>query len=206
MVKRLLTLFSTLFFLSAAASAYSVEGLYVEGLLGAAWLTDSDISEAGGNAEISYENGALFGIAMGYQLNMFRVEAELSYMQNDIDDTTANGVSYDSIGDVSGTAAMFNAYYDFQTSSAITPYLTAGLGWAWVEVEDFNIPGSNQGDFTEDDSVFAYQVGLGAVYEVVENLFFDLRYRYFATEDAEFNTNEVEIGSHQAILGLRYNF
>jgi len=39
---------------------------------------------------------------------------------------------------------------------------------------------------SEDDTVFAYQIGAGAGYAVNKNITIDLKYRYFATEDPDF--------------------
>jgi outer membrane autotransporter protein len=190
-------------------TAHAADGPYVGFNVGAAMLTDSDVtdSEAPGDAiELSYDNGWTMGAAVGYRLNNFRVEGEISYQKNDIDETSAMGFSMDSSGDVSGLSFLVNGYYDFANQTAFTPFLSAGLGYARVEVNDYNLAGSGFADFNEDDSVFAYQFGAGVGYAVNESITIDLKYRYFTTSDPDFDGSEAEIASHNILLGLRYSF
>ena len=190
-----------------AAKAYSAEGYYIGGNIGAGMLSDSDISAPNVvNGELSYDTGMVFGAVVGYDFNQFRVEGEIGYQENDVDNFSAGGVSLDGSGDVNGTVFLINGYYDFMTTSAFIPYITAGLGWANIEINDFNTPGSGVPDINDDDSVFAYQIGLGAGYEINPNFIVDLKYRYFGTDDPELADGEVEVGSHQIIFGLRYYF
>ena len=91
-------------------------------------------------------------------------------------------------------------------NSAFTPYLSAGLGFAKVEVNDLNVPGSGLPNSNDDDTVFAYQVGVGVGYAVNEKVTIDAKYRYFATSDHEFDTREAEFASHNFFFGVRVNF
>lgn len=195
-----------LVFTSAAMAA---DGPYVSANLGLAMLSDSDITDStvpGIDMELSFDSGWTIGAAAGYRFSNFRVEGELAYQANDIDETSAFGFSVDSSGDVAGTAFMVNGYYDFVNSSPFTPFISAGLGYANVEINDYTIPGSGIPAYNDDDSVFGYQLGIGVGYSVNENVVLDLRYRYFATEDLEFDTTEVEVNSHNFMVGVRYNF
>ena len=94
---------------------------------------------------------------------------------------------------------MGNAYYDFSTEGSFSPYIGAGLGYANVEadLDDF-------GD--EDDNVFAYQFILGGSFASSETLSVDLQYRYFATDDPEFDGLEAEYSTHNLMIGLRQSF
>jgi opacity protein-like surface antigen len=190
--------------------AYSADGPYLGAIVGVAFLSDSDVTDStapGIPLELSYDSGLKFGAAIGYRfLDNARIEGEVSYQQNDVDQTSALGVSLDSTGDAAGIAFLVNGYYDFTNTTAFTPYVSAGLGFAKVEINDYNILGSGTPDFSDDDSVFAYQVGLGIGYAVTDKVTLDVKYRYFAAEDAEFDTTEVEIASHDILLGVRFNF
>lgn len=189
--------------------AYSADGPYLGANIGVAWLSDSDVTDStvpGIPLELSYDSGLTVGAAIGYRFGNGRIEGEVSYQQNDVDQTSALGVSLDSTGDTEGIAFLLNGYYDFTNTTAFTPYVSAGLGYAKIEINDYNIPGSGIPNFSDDDSVFAYQVGLGIGYAVTDKVTLDAKYRYFATEDAEFDTSEVEIASHNVLLGVRFNF
>jgi len=189
------------------AQAYSADGPYLSANLGLAALSDSDITNPGEESEeLSYDTGWTLGAAVGYRFNNVRVEGELSYQKNDADQLSQMGDISDMKGDATSTALLVNGYYDFANESAFTPYISAGLGYAKVETNDMNVVGSSGSDFNEDDGVFAYQVGAGVGYAVNENVTLDLKYRYFATEDAELDTSEVEFASHNFLVGIRYNF
>jgi opacity protein-like surface antigen len=116
------------------------------------------------------------------------------------------GVDVDLTGDVTSLSLLMNGYYGFVNNSAFTPYLSAGLGFAKVEVNDFNVPGSGLPDSNDDDTVFAYQVGVGVGCAVNEKVTIDVKYRYFATSDPEFDTTEAEFASHNFLFGVRVNF
>jgi len=189
-------------------SAFAADGLYLGANIGVAMLSDSDVNDPSSpvGIELSYDTGWKLGAALGYRLSNFRIEGELAYQKNDIDKTKALGIDIDSTGDVSGVAFLVNGYYDFTNSTAFTPYVSAGLGYANVEVNDYSLVGSGGLKFNEDDSVFAYQFGVGVGYSVNEKVTIDLKYRYFATSDPKFDTVEVDVASNDIILGIRYNF
>lgn len=178
--------------------AYSKEGVYVSGNFGATVPLDSDVTDS--DAEITFDTG--WGIlgAVGYDFGMFRLEGELGYQENDLDEGKLWGYSLPLDGDVSSFSGLINGYVDYHNSSRFTPYITAGLGMANVEVS------SSQYWNSDDDTVFAYQFGLGCAYNITEELVIDVRYRYFATEDPSFDLMEVESASNNFYAGLRYTF
>lgn len=177
--------------------AYAV-GPYMSGNLGVAIPLDSDID--GTDAKITSDTG--FGMlgAVGYDFGMFRLEGELGYQESDLDKIKGYGESFSLGGDVSVLSGLVNGYVDFHNDTKFTPYLTAGLGMANVDVS------SNQYWSSDDDTVFAYQFGAGCTYDITTALALDIRYRYFATDDPEFDLMEVELASNNVYAGLRYSF
>jgi outer membrane autotransporter protein len=195
-----------IFFSSSASSA---EGFYVSGNIGFAMLSDSDITDSttpGLTITMEYDTGLALGGALGYDFNRFRVEGEISYQTNDVDKISVLGIPFSASGDVSSLAFLINGYFDFVNDSAFTPYISAGLGYAKIEFNDLNVSGSGLSGASDDDSVFAYQVGLGVGYAVTEKFTIDVKYRYFATEDPEFDTTTAEVASHNFLFGVRFNF
>lgn len=190
------------------------DGPYVRGNLGLAMLSDSDVSDStfpGISAEVDFDNGYALGFAMGYGFQSTRIEAEIAYQKNELDigTFTVAGGGSDSVplkGDTSSLAFLVNGYFDFKNSTAITPFITAGLGLAKVNVNDFNVSGSGFPSESDDDIVFAYQVGLGVGYALNGRITIDTNYRYFATADPEFKTIEAEYSSHNIYLGLRITY
>lgn len=190
------------------ALAAEKDGPYISGHLGVAMPTDSTLTEGGDSLEAEYDSGLALDLALGYRFGAARVEGEIAYQKNDIDDFTLAGFgSLKSTGtpfsaDVKTTSFLLNGYYDFQNASAFTPYLTAGLGLARVKAS-INIDGDSGDD---SDTVFAYQIGAGCEYAINQTISLDARYRYFATSDPSFGAMEAEYASHNLMLGARFKF
>ncbi|MCI5144811.1 MAG: hypothetical protein D3923_04620, partial [Candidatus Electrothrix sp. AR3] len=56
-----------------------------------------------------------------------------------------------------------------------------------------------------DDTVWSYQLSTGIGYALNEQLTVDALYRYFATDDPEFDGNvNYEFASHNFLVGLRF--
>ncbi|MCG8640760.1 MAG: porin family protein [Desulfobacterales bacterium] len=204
-----LTVFLSALFLVFSVNAHA-NGPYVGLKVGAVYLTDSDLTDpnlAGTVLEVESDTGFSVGAAVGYGFsNNFRLEGEISYQSNDVDKISFLGLSTSTTGDSTALTFLLNGYYDFKNNSPLTPFITGGLGYSKVELNDFNLPGSGLPNINEDDNVFAYQVGVGLAYEMTEKATFDIGYRYFATEDPELDTSEVEFQNHILYLGLRYSF
>ena len=179
-------------------------GPYVKANLGMSFLMDSDFSEPGATGTLEFDTGFASSIAGGYNFGMFRVEGEIGYQKNDIDKGTVNsgGRSVSgsiSEGDMTAFSLLANCYFDFVNTTPFTPFITAGLGMAKLEI-------NNLGGYDFDDTVFAYQFGAGVGYAINQNFNIDLTYRYFATDDPEFGGTKAEFASNNVYLGLRYNF
>lgn len=158
-------------------------------------VSDSTLSDGVDSAELSFDTGFGFMAAIGNNFEGLRGEVELSYRTNDADKISAGAFSESVSGDVSSLAVMGNLLVDLPVSESVRPFLGAGIGLANVDAD---------GD--EDDTVFAYQaiIGLGFPLTYVTTL--DLQYRYFATEDPNFNGIEAEYQTHNFFAGLRFDF
>ncbi len=209
MKKNLLIIFVCVLAFFFSAPVYSAEGLYVSGNIGFAVASDSDLTDStvpGITVNIEFDTGLPFGAALGYDFNRFRVEGEISYQKNDIDKIGALGVFFEATGDATALSFLINGYYDFVNSSAFTPYISAGLGYAQIKFNNLNISGSGFPDSSDDDSVLAYQIGVGVGYAVTEKVTIDVKYRYFGTEDSEYDTTEAEFASNNFLFGVRVYF
>lgn len=183
---------------------------YISGQLGVAFLADSDLSIPSEDvtATLEFDPGLAASFAGGANFGMFRVEGEIGYQQNDVDKISLCIEGYcgsgNASGDFSTLSFLGNFYFDFVNSSPVTPYITAGLGIARVEMNDMVIEGEHVGG--NDDTVFAYQFGVGLAFAINKNMAIDLKYRYFATAEPDFDGVEAEFASHNVYCGFRYTF
>ncbi len=188
------------------ATAQAEEGVYVGAKFGLSILSDSNITTSDGySSEFSYDNGFGMNLALGYKFPMFRLEGEVAYYANDLDGYSDRNGSGEADGDIKNLSGMLNAYFDFANSTFITPYVGGGVGVAKVDLSDQS--------FTWDDSdtVYAYQGMAGVNFALTKQLSIDAEYRYFGTQDPEFDddadgTIKAEIASHNLLVGLRMQF
>ena len=197
MKKQFVVLLALTMFIGLGVSA-AFAAPYVSGNVGAVWLEDSDF---GDEAEISFDTGFGITAAIGnaYE-NGLRGEVEFGYRTSDMDefDSDSGSGSIDD-GDISTISLMVNGYYDFRPKETICPFIGAGIGYA-------NVEGDIEELGSEDDNVFAYQVAVGVAFAINPQTKIDVQYRYFDTDDGDFDNLEVEYGTHNAMLGVRYSF
>jgi len=189
---------------------------YVKGNVGIFMMEDSTLNFESADvnvdiANMTFDTGFGLSVAAGQSLGNFDVELEFAYKNADFDKfegKTFNINGFDITtpdSDLDDTikikTLMTNGIYNFKNNSSITPYIGAGLGIAWIDMEDF------------DGTEFAYQFLTGIDMAVNERLSLLVGYRYLGTGDISFEeylgeTYEVSatIDSHNLEVGLKYSF
>lgn len=123
---------------------------------------------------------------------------------------SVGAVIADGQGKVKNFGLFANAFYDLQTVSGFKPYLGAGVGYQWVDV-DFSPSGVDVAD--DDDGAFSYQLMAGAGFAVTDSVDLFAQYTYRDTfEDADVQLNllpaTLGVESQQSIIsaGVRFRF
>lgn len=192
-------------------------GPYFSGSLGYVDVEDSEVTGPYGstwNPEITFDGGIGVMLAIGYAApNGLRGEVELAYRYNDVDSPSGPYDNY-IIDDVyvSSGALMVNGYWDLLPNQPFSPFIGGGVGFATVAAT-FEDDGAYYYDGyyyyyydSEEDIVLAYQLMAGLSFAVNPRLKVDLQYRYFATDDPDFDGVEIEYKTHNGLIGLRYLF
>jgi opacity protein-like surface antigen len=210
--------------LAIASPALAANGFYMGFEGGATFLNDANFEGTGASTGASftteYDTGYVAGGFLGYQDQYMRFEAEMAFRQNDWNDltdftvagfgTVSSSFKADDIG-VSGETnvlnTMANVYLDMHNSSPFTPYLMAGVGFAYIEISDvsFSTAGTTIPVADEDDLVLAWQGGAGLSYAFNEVVSMNIDYRYFATSDPEFTDVDFEYDSHNIMASLLFH-
>jgi len=225
MKKNILTILGGAFLLfSLSSSSFGAQGIYLSGSIGFAMLSDAGITapelrDMGVSADIESKSGTAFGFGLGYDFDKsLRVEVEYAYQKNDADRLTMayedGDMGFGLEGETTSRSFLVNAYYDFSNATAVTPYMSTGIGYSRVEAEITGMSGYDAvvGEENleiggrEDDTVIAYHIGAGIGVAVSESLTLDARYRFFATEDLDFNGVNVEYSTHNFYAGIRLGF
>jgi len=179
--------------LSMVFAGAALAEMYMGVKAGYSQVGDTDVTLSGHKVgDIEFDSGWVTGIALGTTIDAFRVEGEFEYRNND-GELEIPGFGKDD-GSLDTMSLLFNGYYDFQTDLGFTPYIGAGIGLARHDDDDV------------DDTVFAYQGTIGFALPISDVMDFDAAYRYFATEDPDFDGVEIDYDSHNITLGLRFKF
>jgi opacity protein-like surface antigen len=201
-MKKILIVLSVLGIVLVLGVSISFATPYISGNLVLVWVSDSDVKDDfGDEAEISFDVGYGLSAAVGnaYE-NGGRAEVEFGYRTNDIDDISVSGYGSASIGgDVSAMSLMANGFYDFAPNEKLSPFIGGGVGMAYVE-GDIDYLGS------ANDYVFAYQASVGISIIVTQSTKFDVQYRFFGTDDPDFDGLEAEYTTHNLMIGFRQSF
>lgn len=169
--------------LLGSVSAASAQSAYYGGHAGMNLTHDADWGPSGSTLELTFDPGYAVGGFVGYEFgNGWRTEGELTYRVNDVD----GFLNLNADGDVSSIALMANGFYDFDLGSPFVPYVGGGIGVAYLSVNDVGALGNPLAD--DDDTVFAYQLGVGVGYQISPTVTLTADYRYFATADGDFVT------------------
>jgi opacity protein-like surface antigen len=204
-----------LFVCSLSVSAFAGDpGFYAGVNVGLIVPSDVKMSSPRVSFDVSRKVGYAIGGAAGYDFGTnVRAEAEISYKANDTSELKdGNRVTgYNST--ISALNFMANAYYDIHAlhSFGVMPYAGGGVGVARLSNSNEVLPRSTKILLDSNDTVFAYQVGVGVAYDVSSKVTMDVGYRYFGTSDAKFNDNAsgivtMKYDSHNILAGLRYKF
>jgi opacity protein-like surface antigen len=164
--------------LSFAGPAAAQDPGYYAKVFGGLSALQGDSADLDGAAQtLSYDSGAIYGGAFGYDYGgrPFRAELEFSYRTGDATGTIG--------GDYASTTFLLNGYYVFAGNGAFKPYV--GLGLGYVSEIDFDVTsGAGIGEYS-DRGLLAAQAMLGADYALSDRLSLFGEVRYFTTETPE---------------------
>lgn len=207
-----------------AMPATAANDWYVSGNLGVSSLQEASLTDtfAGGSitADVDFDTGYGLSGAIGHAWGPFRLEGELSYRKNDLDQIdvktlTIAGVVFTALGtatlggDTSSFGFMANGYYDFDTGGNWVPFVMAGIGGAKINLDVTSVGGVAV-TYDESDTVFAYQAGAGLGYKFSPTTTANLQYRFFGTSDPTFDDGvdklDSEYQSHNFWIGITQRF
>lgn len=179
------------------------DGPYVRLNAGAVFMNDRDVDiQTGAGSTFGTLNpstGYAVGGAVGYQYNNWlRLESEVTWRSNGVDDATIGGATFDGNDDYTSLALMENALISYPSVMGLTPYVGGGVGAARLGLAG------------EHDWNFAYQAIGGVERPIGPQTTLGIEYRYFGTQDGEFNTplatTKIDYSSHNAMVTLRRSF
>jgi outer membrane protein OmpA-like peptidoglycan-associated protein len=158
-------------------------GIYIGAEGGFNWMlnTTANVPGFGGAVNIFPALGWAAGGMIGYDFVGPRLELEGVYRNNQatLQAAPAGFQQFTAGANISDTAIMANALYDFRFGWPIVPYVGAGIGIAFVNASALNASTSS--------TQFAYQGIVGLGYEFDPNWRINLEGRYFGTTNPTIN-------------------
>ena len=115
------------------------------------------------------------------------------------DALSASGLIND---ELKSASYMLNAYIDFMPEYIVSPYISAGIGYTDLEINETITDSLGRQKYSWDKNAFTWSVGAGATLRINKCLNLDAGYRYL-------NYGKIEgarMKSHEWYGGLRYTF
>lgn len=175
---------------------------YLSGHVGGGRASDTTIDNtSGADHQVSHDLGFDVGIATGYALPFFRVEAELNSRNGDVHRIDGENARE---GDVTAYSAMANVYLDFANASRVTPYIGAGGGVLRLSIDDLRSDTVTIED--QSDSTEAWQIMAGMAIRISPHTNVDLTYRYLDCNELSWAGATSDYTVNSFVVGLRYAF
>lgn len=192
--------------MAPAAQAKTTPGWYGALGVGVAFPEDPTMFAGGSKREGSMDNTNLSSSkSAGYAFdNGIRLAAEFYYNQMNV--KMFNNVH--GFGHILNRTLFANAYYDFNNKSFLTPYVGAGFGVDFVNV---NNVGNAAGRLNGEEVAAAYQGIVGVAAQIDENWAITADYRYVASFDPDAHytggtSGHISNASQNIMIGVRYSF
>lgn len=175
---------------------------YLSAHVGGGRASDTTIDSASGaDHQISHDLGYDLGVAGGYALPFFRVEAELNSRNGDVHRIDGENARE---GDFTAYSAMANLYLDLENPSPVTPFLGAGGGVLRLSMDDLRTDSGSIGD--ESDTTEAWQLMAGVAIKIAPGTNVDLTYRYLDCSELAWAGATADYTVNSVVVGLRYAF
>ncbi|UYY57537.1 OmpA family protein [Sphingomonas sp. S2-65] len=204
--------------------ALAREDAWYVGIEGGAMIVE-DIDWNVGAAEdalsVDHNYGYDVDATVGYDLGVFRLEAEVGYKSATVDGLTSSvplpgfpgtvpAGSYDYAGGrTTALSFMVNGLWDFGDDDGVQGFVGPGLGVARIKSR---LALSSRGDVVDDsDTVVAWQAIAGIRAPLSDNVDVSLKYRFFNAPGVDLvAANGAEVSgrfrSHSILGGLTFNF
>jgi len=187
-----------------------------------------DIQDANGDNidtfELDSDYGYDFGGLVGYDFGAFRLEAEASYREWELDTLRAgatgvpagtNGVTSNlgqipANGDPNSLSFFLNGLFDFGPDDGLQGFVGAGIGVARTDY-DVLVNTTTPRSLDDSDTGLAYQILAGVRAPLTETIDVGLKYRMFTHDDVQLidaagRDIEDKVRTHSILGTLTFNF
>lgn len=170
---------------------------------------------------ITNGDGWACGVGVGKQFTQYvRADVTLEYRGpfevEGIRDPSVGG-SQGQKTDIESLVTLVNAYVDLGTYGRFTPYVGAGVGFAYNMMDDVLLPETGFETLGANKTSFAWALMAGTAFDLTDRLKLDAGYRYIdygvarsSTKGSDGSTVPTitvkQLAAHEIRVGLRYAF
>jgi outer membrane protein OmpA-like peptidoglycan-associated protein/opacity protein-like surface antigen len=169
---------------------------------------DLDVDDVEDAASVDTKEGYDFGGLVGYDFGGFRLEAEVSFREADVETaTTLDDGSFGVAGDANALSFMVNGLLDFGDDDGIQGFVGGGVGVARVDMEVVEAAAL----LDDSDTGFAWQALAGIRAPLSDAWDVGLKYRFFNAPGIDLVSSDgddvsTRFRSHSIMGSLIYNF
>ncbi|WP_052341280.1 outer membrane protein [Salinarimonas rosea] len=217
--------------IAPAPAAPVGSGWYLRGDILHATIRDPDVTAGTGGVAAfpgaTVDGGVGFGLGAGYKLNSWLRFDVTADHRDGLDAEIFSGTPVAGArgtSSFSSTTLLANAYLDLGTWHGFTPYVGAGVGYAWNTLDGLAVSGcpapctaggvplAGLERAHETTGSFAYALTAGVSVDAGRSLSVDLNYRYVRLGEAATGVvagTRIEadaLSAHEARIGLRWSF
>lgn len=201
-------------------SSESKGNCYLRGDSGYSFSSDPSVDYNGSvtNTDLDGSHFLELGIGCGFA-RKFRGELVVGYhAEKDLSGNLPASPTNTLHSDVTSYTAMVNVYYDIGRWGRFTPYLGAGVGFAYNTIGDtFDTTNPQTIQFGNEEMSLAWSVTAGFGYKLTSRTTLDLAYRYIDLGSVKSMrhdsanvvnpyVNVQDLSAHEIKAGLRYSF
>lgn len=198
-----------LWFLLPTSASHAEGGrMYAGGQAGMFLPLESAVTldPAGIQGRLTYNPGIVLSAVAGYEFaNGVRGEAELNFRRVTTDKLYGSGAPVQVDADVHSYGVMANAYYDFRTQTAVTPFLGGGLGLAVASFGRGSSAGTTLWNSGQDRAL-AYQGIAGLAVALNDRILIDFAYHHYGTSPLHYDTLRSQYKGINLATGIRCRF
>ena len=159
-------------------------GWYLRGDIGYRFNNDVDsvitVDPPPGVRDHDLGKNWMFGAGVGYKLEWFRTDLTADYARKADFSADSTVRTNDFTAEIHSVTGLVNVYGDLGTWAGFTPYIGAGIGFAYLHADNFGIAsdGRPRHANSPDSWNFAWAYMAGVSYQLMGNAHIDVGYRH----------------------------
>ena len=185
--------------IAMSSMAEAKDGVYLAARGGLNWSNlNSKKANVSQKADVDFDKVGMYSAAIGYKYGYIRAELEYIFREENTENVYVGGM-LNSVSSLETESYMANLYLDFMPNYWISPYISGGIGYSKISLDN------NQpvlGHVVMEENKFSWQLGAGLTLRLNRCLNLDFGYRYFTLG----KIREGEVNAHEWYGGIRFTF